>query len=464
MNHQFDLITIGAGSAGLAVAERAAEYGQRVAVVENKRVGGTCVNSGCVPKKIMWYAANLAHSIDDAEAFGIPAKRGPINWAMLVDKREAYIRNINDYWDGHVASHGITHLQGDARFIDSQSIEVNGVTYHAEHIVIATGSHPIVPSVPGAELGISSDGFFKLAEQPQRVAVIGAGYIGVELAGVLAALGSEVTLVAREQTLLHHFDPMIGEVLMAEMKKQGISIAVNSSVSGLVKTNYGISLELAEAGPTGTFDTVIWAVGRAPNSNGLGLVTAGVKTHDNGSVITDDFQNTNVTGIYALGDVAGRSPLTPVAIAAGRSLAERLFNHKPRQRVDYTNIPSVVFSHPPVATVGLTESQARLRYQQVSVYKTEFTPMRYALSEQGASTAMKLICAGADERVVGIHLIGDSVDEMLQGFAVAVKMGATKADFDNTIAIHPISAEELVTLKTAEPEPGEVLYPPREVA
>ncbi|MCB1925641.1 MAG: glutathione-disulfide reductase [Gammaproteobacteria bacterium] len=453
MNTHFDLIAIGGGSGGLAVAEKAAQYGRRVAVVEAHKMGGTCVNNGCVPKKVMWYAANLAHAVDDANDFGIPASRGATDWRKLVQGRQAYIGRINNYWDGYVVDSGITRIDGRARFVDSRTIEVDGQTYTADHIVVATGGRPIVPPVPGAELGITSDGFFELTAQPRKVAIIGAGYIGVELAGVLRALGSEVSVVALEARVLETFDDMIGDVLMDEMHKQGIELHMSFTVAGLARTDKGIALDASDGERLDGFDAVIWAVGRAPATRELALDKAGVEMRANGIVPTDEYQNTNVPGIYAIGDITGRTPLTPVAIAAGRRLAARLFNAQPRSHVDYDNIPSVVFAHPPVGTVGLTERQARERHDKVTVYKTDFTPMRHALSAHGVTTAMKLVCAGDEQRVVGIHLIGDNVDEMLQGFAVAVKMGATKADFDNTIAIHPISAEELVTMKVPEPEP-----------
>ena len=449
MNQQhYDLIAIGGGSGGLAVAEKAALFGKKVAVIEASRMGGTCVNNGCVPKKVMWYAANLAHAVDDANAFGIPALRGKTNWAQLIAARERYIENINNYWNSYVDDSGIERIHGYARFIDANTVEVNGEHYHADHIVIATGGKPIVPPVPGAEYGITSDGFFALRAQPQRVAVIGGGYIGVELSGVLNALDSNVTIIALEDRLMERFDPMISAVLEQEMRQQGIQIQTGFQVTALSKSAEGLVVHSVNDKHLAAFDTVIWAVGRRPNTDKLGLDTAGVEVMPNGIIPVDGYENTNVPGIYAIGDVTGKVPLTPVAIAAGRKLAERLFNGNAGSKVDYDNVPSVVFAHPPIGTVGITEDEARHRYgNAVTVYKSDFTPMRHALSADGITTAMKLVCAGEDERVVGIHMIGDYVDEMLQGFAVAVKMGARKADFDSTIAIHPSSAEELVTMK-----------------
>ncbi len=455
MNNVFDLIVIGGGSGGLAVAEKAAAYGRRVALVERQALGGTCVNNGCVPKKVMWYAAQLAHAVDDASAFGIPARREATDWRRLVERRQDYIGNIHHYWDGYVAASGITRIDGCARFVDPHTVAVGERQLRAEHIVIATGGRPLVPPVPGAELGITSDGFFALREQPRRVAIIGAGYIGVELAGMLRALGSEVTLVARERRVLETFDELLGRTLGEAMARQGIALHLGFQVAGLSQGEHGIVVQGLGGQCLDGYDTVIWAVGRRPNTDQLALERAGVEVHPNGVIPTDDYQNTNVPGIYAIGDITGRVPLTPVAIAAGRRLAERLFADRPDSRVDYQNVPSVVFAHPPVGAVGLSEQAARERHAEVTVYQTAFTPMRHALSDHGTTTAMKLVCAGPQQRVVGIHMIGDGVDEMLQGFAVALKMGATKADLDNTIAIHPVSAEELVTLKPARTDAQE---------
>lgn len=452
-NTHYDLIAIGGGSGGLAVAERAAQLGQRVAVIEQASLGGTCVNSGCVPKKVMWYAAQLAHAVDDAQGFGVPAQRGATDWGALVVARDEYVADIRRYWDGYAVDTGIDRIEGQARFVDTHTLDVGGRRYSADHIVIATGGRPLVPRLPGADLGITSDGFFALQEQPQKVAVIGGGYIGVELAGVLQALGSQVGLVALEERVLAAFDPMLSEVLMEQMGRQGIALHLGWQVAALERAGEQIRLQSSEGEVLGGFDSVIWAVGRRPNTHGLGLEAAGIATAPDGTIMVDDWQNTGVPGVYAIGDVTGRVPLTPVAIAAGRRLAERLFAGDREASVDYDNVPSVVFAHPPIGTVGLSEPEARERFDSVRVYQTRFTPMRHALSRHPMETAMKLVCAGPDERVVGIHLIGEGVDEMLQGFAVALKMGATKADLDNTLPIHPVSAEELVTLKNPEPEP-----------
>ncbi len=443
----FDLIVIGAGSGGLAVAETAAKLGRDVALVAEGPVGGTCVNNGCVPKKIMWYASNTMQAIDEAGAFGIHTGHAEPDWLRLVSAREAYIDGIRDYWNSYVKNMGITLVRGRGRLVDAQTVKVGEQTLTAPNIVLSTGSEPIVPPVPGAELGITSDDFFRLDERPQRVAIVGGGYIGVELAGVLNALGSHVSLVALEDRLLERFDPMIGEILHESMRNQGIDIHLSTIVERLSNSAEGIVVGTGDGILPGGFDRVIWAVGRRPRTEDLGLDSVGIQTNRNGTIVVDAWQNTSVPGIHAIGDITGQPALTPVAIAAGRKLAQRLFGKQPLARLDTTAVPSVVFSHPPVASAGLSEPEARdIHGEAVTIYQTRFTPMRHALGNHSQETGMKLVCAGDDERVVGIHIIGDGADEMLQGFAVAMNMGATKADFDNTIAIHPTSAEELVTM------------------
>lgn len=451
----FDVIAIGGGSGGLAVAERAAQLGRRVLLVESNRLGGTCVNLGCVPKKVMWYGAQIAHAINNAAGFGLDVELKGFSWRRLVEGRRAFVNGIADWWEAYATKDlGIHVIKGHGRFVDAHTIEVNGEHYTAPHIVVSTGGRPAVPPVPGAELGITSDGFFALDEQPKRVAILGGGYIGVEIAGLLHTLGSEVTLADIAPRILMPFDQMLSETLTRHMRDEGMALHLPFRVSGLRKTEDGILIDSADGGMIGPFDTVIWAAGRRPNTDDIGLDAAGVSVQPNGFVPTDEFQNTNVPGIYAIGDITGRIALTPVAIAAGRRLMMRLFAGQDQAKLDYTNIPSVVFSHPPIGTVGMTEAQAREKYgTAVTVYQTEFTPMKYALATHKAPTAMKLVCAGVNEKVVGVHIIGDGADEMLQGFAVAVKAGLTKADFDNTVAIHPTSSEELVTLKTPNPEP-----------
>lgn len=448
MTTNFDLIVIGGGSGGLAHAQRAAEYGAKAAVVESGPLGGTCVNVGCVPKKIMWYSAHHAHQVAQARDFGFDVSMNGHDWSDLKGKRDAYIKRLNGIYESNLNRRDVAHLQGHGKFIDANTVDVDGNAYTAERIVIATGGYPMVPLIPGAELGMTSDGFFDLEERPQKVAVIGSGYISVELAGVFNALGSETTVLVRKDGVLRSFDKMLREELEAAMAKSGLDLVTGFVPSALEKTADGIKV-LAEGGKTyGEFDAVIWAVGRAPNSAQLDVAAAGVEMDARGFIPTDEFQQTNIDNIFALGDVTGRDALTPVAIAAGRRLADRLYNGMTDRRLEYHTIPTVVFSHPPIGTVGLTEDAARKQHgEAVKVYETRFNPMMYAFSEEKVQTAMKLVVVGEEERVVGCHLIGDGVDEMLQGFSVAIRMGATKQHFDDTVAIHPTSSEELVTMR-----------------
>jgi len=449
MKRHYDLLAIGGGSGGLSAAERAAMYGKKAAVIEMGKMGGTCVNVGCVPKKVMWNAASIAHALRDARGYGFDVMVNDFDWETLVKGREDYIQGINDWYGNYLTDSNIDWLKGEARFVDAHTLEVNGERYSAEHIVIAPGGKPMIPDIPGAELGINSDGFFALTEQPKRVAVVGAGYIAVELAGLLNALGSEVDLMLRRQHFLSTFDAMLRETLMEEMVNDGVNILPNINLEKVEKEEDGTLTLYCQSGHIMKgFDTLVWAIGREPLTANLNLDAAGVIINEQGYIPTDEFQNTNVPGVYAVGDVTGRAQLTPVAIAAARRLGDRLFNNQPERRLEYENIPTVMFSHPPIGTVGLTEGEAReIHGEAVKVYQTRFTPMYHALTPHKTRTAMKLVCVGVQEKIVGIHLIGHGIDEMLQGFAVALKMGATKKQFDDTVALHPTSAEELVTMR-----------------
>jgi glutathione reductase (NADPH) len=447
---QFDLLVLGGGSGGLATAQRAAEYGASVAIFEPARLGGTCVNVGCVPKKVMWNAAELKAALEHAPYYGFDVQTNGHDWPKLKRGRDAYVARLNGIYARNLDKKGIVTVRAAARLRGPKEVvDANGELYRAEHVTIATGGRPRLPPVPGAELGITSDGFFELEAVPRRVAVVGSGYIAVELAGVLHALGSHVSLMIRHDALLRHFDTLLGEQLMAAMTASGIEVVTTMNTTALTRAGDSLTLDAADGRTFGGFDTVLWAIGRRPNVEDVGLDSVGVALDALGFVDVDKYQNTSAPGIYALGDVCGEPELTPVAIAAGRRLADRVFGGMKDRHLSYEVVPSVVFSHPPIGTVGLSEEQARQRFpnEPMRVYKSEFVSMFYALTEVKPQTAMKLVCVGADERVVGCHVIGLGADEMIQGFAVAVTMGARKRDFDDTIAIHPTSAEELVTMR-----------------
>ncbi|KZX01128.1 glutathione reductase [Pseudoalteromonas luteoviolacea] len=452
MAQHFDYIAIGGGSGGIASANRAAMRGAKVALVEAKHMGGTCVNVGCVPKKVMWHGAQVAEAIKlYAPDYGFDVELKNFNWAKLVESREAYIGRIHQGYNKYLASNGVTVINGVAKFIDNKTIEVNGEQYTAEHICIAVGGRPSVPNIPGAEHGIDSNGFFELNEQPRRVAVVGAGYIAVELAGVLHSLGTETHLFVRKHAPLRNFDPMVVETLTEVMEKEGPTLHTHATPEELVKEADGsVTLHL-ENGESHTVDQVIWAIGREPVTDKINLAATDVEITDKGYVEVDEWQNTSVSGIYALGDIMeGGIELTPVAVKAGRMLAERLFNPElPNAKMDYNLVPTVVFSHPPIGTIGLTEPEAIAEYGEdnVKVYNSTFAAMYTAVTQHRQPCRMKLVCAGPEEKVVGLHGIGFAVDEMIQGFGVAMKMGATKADFDSVVAIHPTGSEEFVTMR-----------------
>ncbi|EMD34395.1 hypothetical protein CERSUDRAFT_86512 [Gelatoporia subvermispora B] len=462
---KYDIVFIGGGSGGVAGSRRAASYGARVALIEiSEKLGGTCVNVGCVPKKIMWHAADIADKIRHAEGYqfkgpGIGAPQ--FDWSTFKPQRDAYIHRLNGIYDKNVEKEGVELHYGAARVLSPTEVQVtrnDGTKYtlKTDKVCVATGGRPTIPrdeDIPGASLGINSDGFFDLAAQPKRVAVVGAGYIAVELAGVFHTLGSEVHMFIRGETVLRTFDPTLQEVLTGWMKHTGINFHHGTHIKRVdgkpgqpltVHTDKGEAVEV---------DTLLWAIGRHANTEDLGLEELGVELDKKGDVVVDEWQQSRVPGIYALGDVAGKALLTPVAIAAGRRLSNRLFGGEKfkKDKLDYNDIPTVVFSHPPIGTVGLTEPEARKKYgdANIKIYKSSFRALYFSMipEEHKEPSTYKLICAGPEERVVGIHIIGLGSDEAMQGFAVAVKMGARKEDLDNTVAIHPTSGEELVTLR-----------------
>ncbi|NVK30360.1 MAG: glutathione-disulfide reductase [Gammaproteobacteria bacterium] len=448
MNYDYDLIVIGGGSGGIATAKRAAQYGAKVALIEFDRLGGTCVNRGCVPKKVMWYAAQVADTLRLAPSFGFGLSTNPsFDWTTLVADREAYIRRLNGLYEQGLDGANIERISGIGRLASAHEVKVGSRTLSAERILLAPGAQPIRPDVPGAELGDTSDEFFEWTSQPLKMAVVGAGYIAVEIAGVMHALGTETDLILRKAHALREFDEDIRDQWHSINQAHGPNLINQTLIEKLSNAEGGTLIHTTDGRVLGPYDKVVWAIGREPLSKDLGLANAGIEVDAHGYIPVDQWQQTQCESVFAVGDVTGAAQLTPVAIAAGRRLADRLWGGQADRKMDYNTIPTVVFSHPPIGTVGLTETQARAQFDTVKVYRSTFNPMKYATSQTKVPTTVKLVVEGPQERVVGVHLIGDAADEILQGFAVAVKMGATKSQLDDTVAIHPTSAEELVTLR-----------------
>ncbi|MGR3913952.1 MAG: glutathione-disulfide reductase, partial [Gammaproteobacteria bacterium] len=412
------------------------------------RLGGTCVNAGCVPKKVMWNAAQLGHALELRGEYGFRAPPGGFDWRALKTARDAYIGTLNKIYADNLDASGVQCVRAAARFCARDAVEAGGAHYRAAHILIATGGRPTLPELPGTDLAITSDGFFELPAQPARPLLIGAGYIATELAGMLHALGSRVTMLLRKDRLLRAFDAALGDEVMAQMRMSGVDIRCGVLCDAIYRADDGTLGYRAGGDGAHGFDCVLFAISRHPNTAELALENAGIAPQ-RGFVPVDARQNTATAGVYALGDVTAAVPLTPVAIAAGRRLADRLFGGQADAQLDYANIPTVVFSHPPIGSVGMSEARAIAAHgaDNVRVYQSRFVNMRYALGADRPHTLMKLVTAGNEEKVVGCHVAGDGADEMLQGFAVALKMGATKSDFDNTVAIHPTASEELVTMR-----------------
>ena len=456
MAKHYDYLAIGGGSGGIASINRAASYGKKCAIIEAKHLGGTCVNVGCVPKKVMFYGAQIAEAIHRyAPDYGFDVTVNKFDYSKLVENREAYIERIHNSYNNVLSKNNVDVLNGFARFKDVKTVEVSyadgsSEEVTADHILIATGGRPTIPDLKGSEYGITSDGVFALNELPKSVAIVGAGYIAVELAGVFSSLGVETHLFVRQNAPMRKQDPLIVEALVEVLEQDGIKLHTQAIPQEVVKNeNSSLTLKLEDGRET-IVDTLVWAIGREPATDMINLDVTGIEINERGYIKVDKFQNTNVPNLYAVGDIIeGGIELTPVAVAAGRRLSERLFNNKPNEHLDYNLVPTVVFSHPPIGTIGLTEPQAIEQYgkENVKVYKSSFTAMYTAVTQHRQLCKMKLVCAGKEEKIVGLHGIGFGVDEMIQGFAVAIKMGATKADFDNTVAIHPTGSEEFVTMR-----------------
>lgn len=442
---QYDLFTIGAGSGGVRASRLAAATGAKVAVAEKSDMGGTCVNLGCVPKKIFSYASHFGDDFEDSVGFGWNAERPSFEWSRLLAHKNAEISRLNGIYQKIMDNHGVQVLRGHARLLDPHTVEVDGKTYTAKTILVATGGRPRIPPFEGGNLGCSSDAMFHLKALPKRLVVAGGGYIAVEFAGIMSGLGVEVTLVHRGHAVLRGFDEDIRKGLSDAILDRGIDLRLNTSVLGISEKDGVYTTKLSEG--TVTSDLVLCALGRVPNTENLGLEAAGVKVDEAGAVIVDERFATSQPNIYALGDLIDRVTLTPVALSEATSFVRDVFENKPTL-VDYENIASAVFSNPPVATVGLSEAAAEAQYGEVHVYESRFNPMRNTISGRQERTYMKLIVHPKTDKILGCHMLGPDGPEIMQGLAIAMRAGATKDHFDRTIGIHPTAAEEFVTMRT----------------
>ena len=452
---EFDLFVVGGGSGGVRAARFAAQRGVRVALAESGRMGGTCVNVGCIPKKLYSYAAEHAEGFADAQGYGWRLAAAPtLDWEALKRNRAQAIGHLNAIYEQLMAGAKVERMQGHAHLVDEHTVQVRHedgrMTQHsAATILIATGGQPWVPEVPGRELAITSDDIFDLPGFPRRLAVVGGGYIACEFASIFHGLGSEVTLLYRGAQILRGFDDEVRDFAAEEMRKAGVDIRVQADVQRIEAAGEARRVHLKEGAPVEA-DVVLYATGRRPRTADLGLQAVGVRQSESGAIVADEHFATSVPGIYALGDVVGRLELTPVALAEAMTLVDHLFGPAPgkaRRVMDYENVPTAVFTHPPIGTVGLSEAQAREKFGQVRIYRSDFRPLQHSLSGRSERTLVKLVVDDASDRVVGAHIVGADAGEIIQGFAVALKCGATKAQFDATIGIHPTSAEEFVTLR-----------------
>jgi glutathione reductase (NADPH) len=444
-SHDFDLLVIGAGSGGVRASRIAAGHGARVAVAEEYRVGGTCVIRGCVPKKLLVYGSHFAEDLEDARRFGWHIEGKRFDWAVLRDNVAAEVDRLNGLYQNTLDNNKVTTLLGHARIIDANTVELEGQRHTASTILIASGARPYIPDLPGAEHGITSNEVFHLPTLPRRMVIAGAGYIATEFAGVFHELGVDVTLINRSETILRGWEPALADRLLQISVAKGLNFKLNCRLERVEKTDSGLVLHFAD-GKTMETDVVLWALGRVPNVEGLGLTDVGVALNEKGAIAVDADNRTNVPNIFAVGDVTDRVQLTPVAIREGHAFADSQFGNKP-WHVDYNAIPSAVFSNPPLGSVGLTEAQARNAFGQVRVFTSDFRPMKNVLAGRNERALYKLVVDASTDRVVGAHMIGPDAPEILQAVAIAVKAGLTKAQFDETMALHPTMSEELVLMR-----------------
>ncbi len=444
--YDFDLFTIGAGSGGVRASRVSAGYGARGAVAEEARLGGTCVNVGCIPKKLFSYAAHFREDFHDAAGFGWTLPEPSFDWPTLLANKDREIARLNGIYGRLLANAGATLIEHRATLVDAHTVECGGRRYTAEHILVATGSWPVLPEIPGRELAITSNEAFHLERLPTSIIIVGGGYIAVEFASIFNGLGVDTTLVYRGPRLLRSFDAELGTRLAAEMLAKGVKIRFEADIAALTRDPSGALAVSFRDGSAGTAGAVMFATGRLPNTRGIGLEAAGVQLTRDGAILVNDYLQSSVPSIHALGDVTHRNNLTPVATAEGMALAKTLFRSTPT-RIDYQNIPTAVFSIPNVATVGLSEQEARQRHRRIDIYKTGFRALKHTLTGNEEKTFMKLVVNAENERVLGAHMIGPDAGEVIQGIAIALKCGATKPQFDATIGIHPTAAEEFVTLR-----------------
>jgi glutathione reductase (NADPH) len=444
-NYDYDLFVIGAGSGGVRAARMAAGFGARVAVAEDRYMGGTCVNVGCVPKKLYVYASEFSHSFEDAREFGWDSEVPNFNWATLRDNKKQEISRLNAIYDNLLAGVDAEVVNGRASIVDAHTVAVNGQHYTAEKILVSTGGWPRRDKAPGAELGVDSNEIFDLEEFPQRIVVTGGGYIAVEFAGIFNGLGAQVTQLYRGPLFLRGFDQDIREHAAEELPKSGIDLRFNLTIESIERTASGLLCQLSD-GSTLEADQVLYAIGREPHTEGLGLENVDVELDGKGYIKVDDEFRTSEPSIFAVGDIIGGMELTPVALAEGMSFARKQFGPEQKE-VEYDFIASAVFCQPNIGTVGFTEEAAREEFGDITLYKSTFKPMKHTISGRDEKTFMKLIVADATDRVVGVHMMGPDAGEIIQGIAIALKAGATKATFDATIGIHPTAAEEFVTMR-----------------